>query len=131
MRLYNGGAEWYGCTFTAGVEGAVEADGIDVTIQLTDRVGKAVAKRIPLYVYPAVADGSKALSAVSASITVSTGTLIYRPVNSGTTGVHFIYPDVNGIVVIRFVTAGADTRTCVVILPDGRVVESATLTWAA
>jgi hypothetical protein len=129
LRLSNGGAEWYDAQITFGAEGAAVADRIDITIQLLDRAGRSIKSQSALIVWPAVADGTKVASAVT-TVTVLTGVLLFRPL-SPTASAHIMYPDVNGVVSVGFTqTGGAATRTCCVMLPDGRVIEGATMTWA-
>lgn len=131
LRLYASGAEFYGVTFTVGAEGTPGADDISVTIQLTDRAGRTLAKQVALLVWPGLADGTHVNTAVTA-VTVSTGLVLFVPLVSGpTTSVKWILPDANGtIVAVYNQTGGAATRSICVMLPDGRIVESGTVTWA-
>jgi hypothetical protein len=125
-RLTAASLEFYGVTFTATAEGAAVADRIDVTIQLTDRNGTPIAKQLALKVYPALADGT--LGFTTATQTTLTGLDLWNLGPGGTTA-HMRYLTAAGACSVGFTVAGAGTRRICVVLPDGRVIESATLTW--
>lgn len=127
IRFKDGYAQMRNFTFTPGAEGANGADAIDVVCQLVDMAGNAVAQRVVVWAYYSV-DPQDYVPVSATAVTIVTGTTI-RAIAANL--LYVVATDANGVVTIRAAIPGASTKYLNLVLPDGRIVSSALLTWAA
>lgn len=118
----------YDATLTVAAEAG---DNVDVTLQLIDSAKKAVkvsGVAVLFYVTADTAGDFATGTALTTLTTVSAAELIRALV---TGQVLLAYTNSSGQIVVRGTIAGAETRRLVAVMPDGRGIQSGTMTWAA
>lgn len=122
------GIETYSLLMTPSAEGAGAADAIDMSIQLVDKLGNTIAKRVALKCFIGV-DTAGVYTAGTAITSSSIITGEGRVVSSGSAAIDFV-TDATGLAVIRLGFSSTGTRRLVAFTPDGKAHQSSLLTWA-
>lgn len=121
-------ANVHSATYTIGAEAS---NAITVNIQLTDAQGKALAIRNAVHAYLSGDANGDTIEAASAGLSVAAGTdgLV---IELATDNCFLLVSEADGdIDVVVTETTGANTMYLVLVMPDGRIVPSAVLTFAA
>lgn len=111
--------------------GAEAADAITVSIQLKNALGDDLANRAAVHAYLSADANGDSLVAASATLSAAAGTDGVLVENSTDNGYLLISEADGDIDVTITETSGAATYYLVLVMPDGRIVPSAAITFAA
>lgn len=121
-------ANAHSATYTIGAEAS---NAITVNIQLTDAQGKDLAIRNAVHAYLSNDATGDTIEAASVGLSVAAGTdgLV---IELATDNCFLLVSEADGdIDVVVTETTGANTMYLVLVMPDGRIIPSAVLTFAA
>jgi len=116
------------CTITPSSASVADGATVEFSVQFNDAAGVAVSHPVSFnYYVSSAADGLALDTAVTTIADGGAGTIVPITANQSGIGVS----DATGTCEIDITEAGADVVYLVVTLPDGRIVVSSGVTWAA
>lgn len=119
----------YSASFAVAAEDG--SDQVDVTFQLLDLAGVPLELADVMVVFYVTADTAGSLAAGTAltALTCATAAQLAKSITTGQS--ILALTNASGQVVVRGTITGTTTRRLAAVLPDGHIVQSGTLTWAA